>query len=79
MEKLIKFIVETITESKAKIVQEEKEGETIFTIRLPEEKIGQVIGRGGQVIKAIKTLLRVQAEHQKNPLRWRLEVEPRLS
>lgn len=64
MKELLSFIIKSIvkTPEKVSISEEEAEGLVKFTISLPKEDIGMVIGRQGKTIKAIKTLLSIQAK-----------------
>jgi len=74
MEELVKFIVNQITgeDSEVKIVQ--RETQSIIEVKVPQEKIGQVVGRGGRVIKAIRALVEVKASKDDLPGSWRVEV-----
>jgi len=74
MEKLIRTIVEALVDCEVKIDKDEKDGRTIFTILVPKEKIGLVIGRNGKVIKAIRTLVGIKTLNEKLTSYWRLEV-----
>lgn len=59
MKKLLEFILLGIVDKpKAVKIQESKQDEVLtFTVGVAEEDMGKVIGRGGQIIKAIRTLL----------------------
>lgn len=72
MKKLTEFIVKSIVDTPKKIsVSEEKEGEFIrLIINAPKEEIGRIIGQGGRIIKAIKTILAIPAKNS----RFSLEV-----
>jgi len=74
MEKLLRFIADNIVGEKTKVIQEQKDGEIIFTILVPQEKIGWIIGKGGKVIKAIRALATIAAINEKVSSRWQLEV-----
>ena len=61
MKKLLEFILLGIVDKpKALKIQESEQDEVLtFTVGVAAEDMGKVIGRGGQIIKAIRTLLRV--------------------
>jgi len=50
----------------------ERPGATVYELRLAEEDVGKVIGRQGQTINAIRSLL--QAGSAKRGLRCSLEI-----
>jgi len=64
MNKLLNYIISNIvsTPEKVKITLEQADEEKLFTITLPKEEIGTVIGSGGKTIKAIKTLLSLKGK-----------------
>lgn len=72
MKELLTFIIQSIVNSpkKVKISQEEADGEIKLTIKAPKEDIGIIIGQQGKTIKAIKSLLGIQAQGK----RFSLEV-----
>ena len=72
MKELLTFIIQSIVNSpqKVKIEQEEAGEETKFTITASKEDLGIIIGQQGKTIKAIKTLLNLQAQGK----RFSLEV-----
>lgn len=55
------------------IKEEENNGLHIYTLLVPEEEIGRVIGKGGKVINSIRTLARLKA--MKNQERVLVKVE----
>ena len=63
MKNLLSFIVKSIVASPGKVtITEAKEGQGVkFTINLPQEEVGAVIGQQGKIIKAIKTILVLKA------------------
>ena len=74
MEKLVKYIIDQITGESSEVTIVKSETQSIIQVKLPQEKIGQVIGRGGRVIKAIRTLVGAKANKEKLPGSWRVEV-----
>jgi len=62
MEQLLKHIIEsTFPESPIKIESQTTDSSTVFTLLVPKEDVGRVIGKNGKVINAIKQLLKVRA------------------
>lgn len=60
-QEFLQFLLGSICEDHDNLdlqVQEDELG-TLFTIRVAEEDMGRLIGRGGQNISAIRTLVRV--------------------
>ncbi|OGM21049.1 hypothetical protein A2714_01810 [Candidatus Woesebacteria bacterium RIFCSPHIGHO2_01_FULL_38_9] len=61
MNGLLTFLVQGITGNKDFTIEEsEEEGQVNLRVILPTSDIGLVIGKGGQTIKAIQTLVRVR-------------------
>lgn len=66
MKDLLNYIIENILKSKDFSIEEKEEASNItFSIKLPEDKAGLVIGKGGRTIKAIRNLLKVRATLEK--------------
>ena len=62
MEKLLTFILNGLTgKDKFEIKETPEEGHDIISVKIPTSDMGLVIGKGGNTIKAIQTLLRVKA------------------
>ena len=59
-EELVRFLVESLVDSPDQLSIEriDAEGSVRFEITLDPEDVGKVIGRGGRIIKAIRTLAR---------------------
>jgi predicted RNA-binding protein YlqC (UPF0109 family) len=75
MEELLKYIIKNITGiENFEVIKAENEGVTMFTIKVPEEYVGLVIGREGKCIKAIRNLLKVRATLEN--VRADLNIEP---
>ncbi len=64
MKELLTFLISNIlTEpDKAEIIDQQKDGETFFIVKVPKDEIGTVIGSGGKTIRAIKTLLSLKSK-----------------
>lgn len=73
MEELLKLIVDSIIGPENKISKTQQDNQLVFTIMVPQDKIGWVIGKEGKIVKAIKTLMGVKAINEK-ATSWRLEV-----
>ena len=66
MKDLLDFVIENILKSRDFEIEEVSEGNSFtYKIKLPEEKAGLVIGKGGRTIKAIRNLLKVRATLEK--------------
>jgi predicted RNA-binding protein YlqC (UPF0109 family) len=59
-EELVRFLVESLVAQPEamKIEKVESGGSVRFEVTLDPEDVGKVIGRGGRIIKAIRTLAR---------------------
>ena len=69
MEKLLKFLVESLVDEKSavEISKEENEKSVTFRVKVAENDIGKVIGKNGKTANGIRTILKsVSAkEHKK--------------
>lgn len=64
MKDLLSYILQSILEEHTNFTVEEEETEgglVTFNVSLPKEQMGRVIGKGGKMIHAIKTILKVRA------------------
>ena len=61
MKDLLSHITSAITGAKIKVSEESSDGAINFTLFVPKEQIGIVIGRGGNTINAIKNVLKIRA------------------
>jgi predicted RNA-binding protein YlqC (UPF0109 family) len=62
MNELISYLVKNITGTQDfTITEEEMENGINYTVLLPQEFIGLVIGKGGQTIKALRNIIKVKA------------------
>jgi predicted RNA-binding protein YlqC (UPF0109 family) len=75
MKDFLKYLVSFIVTNPEEIEIQEKqeEGINIYTIVIPEEEVGKVIGKGGKVINSIRCLARIKAI--KNQERVLVKVE----
>lgn len=66
MKDLIDFLTKNITGTDDYSVDEgEAENGTNYTIILPQEYVGLIIGKGGQTIKSIRNIVKVKATLEK--------------
>jgi len=74
MQAFLEYIVKGLVEhpEEVSVTPVERSGQTIFELRLNASDAGRVIGRQGQTINAIRTLL--QAGSAKKGLRCTLEL-----
>jgi predicted RNA-binding protein YlqC (UPF0109 family) len=63
MTELIEFLVKALVEDPAAVVVEELEedGDLIYEVTVAEEDLGRVIGKGGRVANAIRTIAKAAA------------------
>lgn len=79
MKKLLEYIVKSIVDKEKEVKVEEEEenpGEIILKLSVAQEDMGKVIGRGGKIIKAIRTIVRILAI--KNSQKVTIELEDKL-
>ena len=75
MEKLLKFIVESIVQNpkSVKISREEADGFFNFKLKVDNEDLKFVIGKNGKTIRSIRNLLRLKAIKEKKRANLQLE------
>jgi predicted RNA-binding protein YlqC (UPF0109 family) len=63
MTELLEFLVKALVEDPSAVVVEELEedGDLIYEISVAEEDLGRVIGKGGRVANAIRTIAKAAA------------------
>jgi predicted RNA-binding protein YlqC (UPF0109 family) len=66
MQGLIEYIVRSLVDdpSQVRVAKIEGSNTVIFELRVAPEDMGRVIGKGGRVANAMRTLLRVVAARQ---------------
>ncbi|PKQ17359.1 MAG: hypothetical protein CVT67_00690 [Actinobacteria bacterium HGW-Actinobacteria-7] len=59
-EALVRYLVESLVDEPANVVIDvtESDSSVMYRITLDPSDVGKVIGRGGRIIKAIRTLVR---------------------
>jgi uncharacterized protein len=63
MTELLEFLVKALVEDPGAVVVEELEedGDLVYEITVAEEDLGRVIGKGGRVANAIRTIAKAAA------------------
>jgi len=66
MKEFVEYMVKSLVENPDQVEVREIDGtrSVIFEVRVAEADMGRVIGKGGQVANAMRTLLRVAAIRQ---------------
>lgn len=63
MTELLEFLVKSLVEDPEAVVVEEleEEGDLVYEITVAEDDLGRVIGKGGRVANAIRTIAKAAA------------------
>jgi hypothetical protein len=64
MKELLEYVAKNLVEHPESVTVAEEtreDGELVLTLRVAEGDIGMIIGRGGRIIREIRTLLRAAA------------------
>ena len=66
MKELVEFIVKNLVSDAdaVEILEEVKDRETVYTVKIADEDFGRIIGRSGKVATAIRTVIRTSAKKQ---------------
>lgn len=77
MKNVLEYIITAIVTDSEKVVVEEKETNGIveFTIYIPKEEIGKIIGKNGKVIRAIRNVLKIAAIKQQKKIHITLQEQ----
>ena len=70
MEELVRFVAQSLVEEPDKVVVFRKETRrtTILKLRVAPGDTGRVIGKGGRVANAIRSVVNVAARHHDRPV-----------
>lgn len=66
MEKALSYVLSAIVDNpdSLTVTSSEEEGITTYTIAVPKEEMGKVIGKGGKIIRAIRQVMKIPAMKQ---------------
>ena len=66
MKELVEFIVKNLVSDAdaVEVLEEIKDRETVYTVKIADEDFGRIIGRSGKVATAIRTVIRTSAKKQ---------------
>ena len=66
MKELLEFVVKNIVDSpdKVSVEESEEEGIVLEKITVNETEIGRIIGKGGKVVKSLRTLAKIYSLQQ---------------
>lgn len=78
MKKLLEYVTRGILGSKPKITKKTEGEVTVFTIKVPKEDMGKIIGKGGKIIRAIRTIAKIKAAVEKKAVKVELEESQEL-
>lgn len=73
MEKLLNFLLSSISKDTIDFEVEENQGNTIFTIRPRKEVVGLIIGKNGKMIKSITQILKIKAVMERKKIKTIVE------
>ncbi|MFZ5366312.1 MAG: KH domain-containing protein [Patescibacteria group bacterium] len=78
MKKLLEFIVCSLVDNpkEVKVSLAEDEQESILSFRVAPDDMGKVIGKGGKIIKSIRTIIHARSIKEGKRVRVILEEEP---
>jgi uncharacterized protein len=67
---LVEYVAKSLVDDPAAVRVDvvEDEGETVLELHVAEDDMGKVIGRNGSVAKALRTLLKVSAARDGEPV-----------
>ena len=72
---LLEYLTTEISGSKTRIESQESEGVILYTIFVPQEKMGLLIGKSGKTIRAIRSLARARAVVDQTRITVQLQEE----
>lgn len=67
MYELIDYIVKSLVDNKeaVKVEQSKEDRVTVFNVTVDSKDLGQVIGKGGNIAQAIRTIVKSYDSHQR--------------
>ena len=54
-------MLNNIVEGPCEISEENNEGFVVYHVKIPQDQVGMVIGKGGKTINALKNILKIRA------------------
>ena len=74
MEDLVTYLARSLVDNPdaVQVTRAERDGATVFELRVAEEDVGKVIGRQGRIARALRTIVRASGAHQNE--RVQLEI-----
>jgi predicted RNA-binding protein YlqC (UPF0109 family) len=67
MKDLLEFLARALVEDPDAVIveeYEEEEGEVVLELEVAEDDLGRVIGRGGRVANALRSVIKASATHE---------------
>ncbi len=61
MKELLAHIIEGIIGTEVEIQEESVDGFITFSVSIPKDQVGIIIGKGGKTINSIKNILKIRA------------------
>ena len=74
MEDLVIYLARSLVDNpdEVAVTRAERDGATVFELRVAEPDVGKVIGRQGRIARALRTIVRASGAHQNE--RVQLEI-----
>ena len=74
MEELVTDLARSLVDNpdEVTVTRTERDGATVFELRVAEPDVGKVIGRQGRIARALRTIVRASGAHQNE--RVQLEI-----
>jgi len=74
MKDLLTFLLDGLLSDKKYEISEATESDrVVYTIKVPQEQVGLIIGKGGHMIKSIRNILKVRATLEKKAVMVNVE------
>ena len=74
MEELVTYLAKSLFDNpdELQFTRAERDGATVYELRVAEADVGKVIGRQGRIARALRTIVRASGAHQNE--RVQLEI-----
>ena len=65
MEELVTYLAKSLVDNpdEVQVTRAERDGATVFELRVAEADVGKVIGRQGRIARALRTIVRASGAH----------------